>query len=76
MAVRDSAALVHPQRDVPAEDFCFRMVTPREALRAQCIPDDYIVTGNGTEQTAQAGNAVSSNAAMWLGECVTEALGC
>ncbi|MFI7049067.1 DNA cytosine methyltransferase [Streptosporangium sandarakinum] len=76
MAVRDSAALVRPQRDVPVEDFRYRMITPREALRAQCIFDDYVVTGNGTEQMAQAGNAVSVNAAMWLGERVAEALGC
>lgn len=33
-----------------------------------------IVTGNRSEQTMQAGNAVSANVAQWLGEKVREVL--
>lgn len=73
MATRDSAALVHPA--VTVEDCWFRMLKPREQLRAQRFPDSYVVRGNVSEQTMQAGNAVSANVAQWLGEQVTAALG-
>lgn len=59
---------------VSIEDAHFRMLTPREHLRSQRFPDSYIVTGNGGEQTMQAGNAVSSNVAQWIGEGVIVAL--
>jgi DNA (cytosine-5)-methyltransferase 1 len=73
VGTRTSAALVQPQ--VRIEDCHWRMLTPREHLRAQRFPDSYIVTGNNTEQTAQAGNAVSSNVAHWLGRQVAAVLG-
>jgi DNA (cytosine-5)-methyltransferase 1 len=50
----------------------YRMLRPREQLRAQRFPDSYRVLGNVSEQTMQAGNAVSANVAQWLGEaCVS-----
>ncbi|GAA3388097.1 DNA cytosine methyltransferase [Cryptosporangium minutisporangium] len=64
LATRESAALVRPTVDV--EDCSFRMLKPREHLRGQRFPDEYLVTGNQGEQTMQAGNAVSSNVAQWL----------
>jgi DNA (cytosine-5)-methyltransferase 1 len=65
LATRDSAALVGPA--VAVEDCTFRMLTPREQLSAQVFPLDYQVHGNKGEQTAQAGNAVSVNAARFIG---------
>ena len=48
-------------------DAClYRMLTPREVLRAQAFDDDYIVTGTKDEQVKQIGNAVSPPAAEWL----------
>lgn len=68
----DSAALLGP---APAlEDCHYRMIQPREQLLAQRFPADYIVHGNRGEQTMQAGNAVSVNAAQWLGERIKGAL--
>jgi len=72
LGTRDSAALVDPA--VAVEDCRFRMLKPREHLRAQRFPDSYVVTGNKGEQTTQAGNAVSSNVAHWLGTKALEAL--
>jgi DNA (cytosine-5)-methyltransferase 1 len=53
----------------------FRMLGPREHLRAQRFPDSYVVLGNKGEQTKGAGNAVASNVAHWLGTFVLRALG-
>jgi len=50
------------------------MVQPRESLRGQAFPDDYVVTGNKGEQTAQAGNAVSVNVARWVGDAAVAVL--
>ncbi|WP_117215128.1 DNA cytosine methyltransferase [Allorhizocola rhizosphaerae] len=72
MSTRDSGALVQPA--VAVEDCRFRMLKPREQLRAQRFPDTYQVLGNVGEQTMQAGNAVSANVAQWLGQQVTTAL--
>lgn len=72
LATHDSAALVEPA--ITVEDCHFRMLQPREHLRAQRFPDSYIVTGNKSEQTMQAGNAVSANVAHWLGTAITAAL--
>lgn len=72
VATRDSAALVQPEPDIA--DCRFRMLKPREHLRAQRFPDDYVVTGNHGEQTMQAGNAVSANVAHWLGAAVAAVL--
>lgn len=73
MSTVDSAAVVRPSLAV--EDCYFRMLLPREQLRAQRFPDSYVVTGNVGEQTMQAGNAVSANVAQWLGTVVANVLG-
>ena len=67
-----SAALAQAAAGVA--DCRFRMLTPREHLRAQRFPDGYVVLGNKGEQTMQAGNAVSVNVAQWIGERVAAAL--
>lgn len=68
----DSAALLGT---APVLEEChYRMIQPREQLLAQRFPADYIVHGNRGEQTMQAGNAVSVNAAQWLGERVLAVL--
>lgn len=72
VATIDSAALIQPA--IAVEDCFFRMLQPREHLRAQRFPDAYQVKGNKSEQTLQAGNAVSSNVAQWIGERVAEVL--
>ncbi|MCM2427359.1 DNA cytosine methyltransferase [Streptomyces sp. RKAG337] len=72
LATRDSAGLARPAPTV--EDCQYRMLQPREQLLAQRFPKGYIVHGNRGEQTMQAGNAVSSNVAQWLGEHVVRAL--
>jgi DNA (cytosine-5)-methyltransferase 1 len=77
MATKDPAALATPARDdvdIRIEDCHFRMLTPREQLRAQRFPDSYQVFGTVHEQTMQAGNAVSSNVAHWLGRQVMAVL--
>jgi DNA (cytosine-5)-methyltransferase 1 len=72
LSTKDSAALLGP---APAlEDCHYRMIQPREQLLAQRFPDDYVMKGNKGEQTMQAGNAVSCNAAQWLGERVLAVL--
>lgn len=53
----------------------FRMLKPREHLRAQRFEDSYIVLGNKGEQTMLAGNAVSCNSAQWLGGRLYQVLG-
>lgn len=50
------------------------MLTPREQLCAQRFPLDYVVLGGKTDQTLQAGNAVSANVAQWLGSPVAAVL--
>jgi len=72
MATRDSTAPVHRATDVA--DCWFRMLKPREQLRAQRFPDTYTVHGNKGEQTTQAGNAVSANVAQWLAQATVTAL--
>lgn len=56
------------------EDCLARIITPREKLRAQRFPDNYVVHGTVTEQGTQAGNAVAVNCAQWLGKHVHAAL--
>lgn len=72
LSTRESAGLLGVAVDV--EDCRFRMLQPREHLRAQRFPDSYVVVGNKGEQTMQAGNAVSANVAQWLGGQVAKAL--
>lgn len=55
-------------------DCYYRMLKPREHLRAQRFYDDYIVTGNVGEQTMQAGNAVPCNVAQWIGTALIRCL--
>lgn len=61
---------------VELRDCRTRMLTYKEAARAQVLPvdDGYIITGNGEEQMAQVGNAVSSSAAQKLGAAGAEIL--
>jgi DNA (cytosine-5)-methyltransferase 1 len=42
------------------------MLKPHELKRAQGFPDDYVITGNVTEQMRQIGNAVPVNTAKAL----------
>lgn len=72
VSTREHAALVHPAVDV--EDCYFRMLQPREHARAQRVPDSYRIKGNKSQQTLQAGNAVSANVAQWIGERLMEVL--
>lgn len=74
MATRDSAALVRTLAQTDVSEWLFRMLKAREHLNAQRFPFDYIVKGNVSEQTMQAGNAVSVNAAHWLGAAVAAVL--
>lgn len=77
MATKDPAALATPEHvspDIRIEDCHFRMLKPREQLRAQRFPDEYKVLGTVHEQTMQAGNAVSANVAHWLGRQVMAVL--
>lgn len=72
VSTKEHAALLWPAPEVSR---CrLRMLTPREALRAQRFPDSYVVTGNHAEQVMQAGNAVSSNVAHWLGTAIAAVL--
>ena len=72
VATKESAALVSPAVDV--NDCHFRMLQPREHMRAQRFPDSYRVLGNKGEQTMQAGNAVSSNVSHWIGRAAVAVL--
>lgn len=47
-------------------DILMRMLTPRELARAHSVPDDFIITGNKTEQTKQIGNSVPVRTARAL----------
>lgn len=79
-------ALVVPERkrpetryggDLPFEldDVRFRMLGPKEHLRAQRFADDYDTSAaNKSETTKGAGNAVAVNVAHWIGEQVLAVL--
>lgn len=47
-------------------DIYMRMLTPRELARAHSVPDDFVITGNKTEQTKQIGNSVPVRTARAL----------
>lgn len=80
-------ALVVPERKRPAsryegdlpfelDDVRFRMLEPREHLRAQRFADDYDTSAaNKSETTKGAGNAVAVNVAHWIGGEILGALG-
>jgi len=54
-------------------DIRFRMLKNHELKKAQGFPDDYILTGNTTEQTKQIGNAVPVNTAKALAKAAMSA---
>ncbi|MFB7364179.1 DNA cytosine methyltransferase [Streptomyces hydrogenans] len=57
------------------EDCTLRMLTPRELASAQRFPADYVLPDSTQEdQILGVGNAVSVNAARWLGERVLAVL--
>lgn len=66
IATKQHHSLVRPAATV--DDCTLRMLSTRELMSAQRFPDHYTVHGNQTERILQAGNAVSVNAARWLGE--------
>ena len=72
MATRDQHGVMHPAIDI--DDCHFRMLTPREAANAQAFPREYIIHGNAGEQQMQAGNAVATNVAAWIGRAIANAL--
>lgn len=47
-------------------DVFMRMLTPRELARSHSVPDDFVITGNKTEQTKQIGNSVPVRTARAL----------
>ncbi len=78
-------ALVVPSRERPVpyegdlpfdlDDVRFRMLGPREHLRAQRFTEDYDTSAaNKSETTKGAGNAVAVNVAHWIGAETTEVL--
>jgi len=52
--------------DYQIVDIGLRMLQPRELAKAQGMPDDYILTGNKTQQVKAIGNSVSPNPAEAL----------
>lgn len=72
IATKPHHSLVQPAPRV--DDCTIRMFTTQELMRAQRFPADYIVHGNQAERILQAGNAVSVNAARWIGERVKAVL--
>lgn len=68
-------SLVGWQDAPPAvEDCTFRMLTVPEMKAAMALPADYGVVGSKRDQVRQIGNAVTPNAAEWLGRAVAESL--
>ena len=65
ITTKDRFALVEPSAKCGL-DIRFRMLKNNELKRAQGFPDDYVITGNTTEQTKQIGNAVPVNTAKAL----------
>lgn len=59
---------------VSVDNCRFRMIKPRESLRAQRFADSYVVTGGVGAQTMQAGNAVPVNLSQWIGTKTIAAL--
>jgi DNA (cytosine-5)-methyltransferase 1 len=66
IATKPHHSLVRPATTV--DDCTIRMFSTGELMSAQRFPVEYIVHGNQEERILQAGNAVSVNAARWLGE--------
>jgi DNA (cytosine-5)-methyltransferase 1 len=78
VSTRDRFALVTDTSGeaIAVRDCRFRMLRWDESASAQCLPlqDGYVILGTGEERTAQAGNAVSMNASMWLGRAAAQLL--
>lgn len=73
VACKPHHSLVRPAPEV--DDCTLRMLSPRELASAQRFPADYILPDASQEaQILGVGNAVSVNAARWLGERVMEVL--
>lgn len=72
IATKPHHSLVRPALTV--DDCTIRMFTTDELMSAQRFPGEYIVHGNQRERILQAGNAVSVNAARWIGERVKAVL--
>lgn len=73
VACKPHHSLVRPAPEV--DDCTLRMLTPRELASAQRFPADYILPNASQEQQILGvGNAVSVNAARWLGERVKAVL--
>lgn len=73
VACKPHHSLVRPAPTV--DDCTLRMLTPRELASAQRFPADYVLPDSSQEdQILGVGNAVSVNAARWLGERVLAVL--
>lgn len=73
VACKPHHSLVRPAPSV--DDCTLRMLSPRELASAQRFPADYILPDASQEaQILGVGNAVSVNAARWLGERVKAVL--
>ncbi|MFF8177848.1 DNA cytosine methyltransferase [Streptomyces chartreusis] len=66
VATKPHHSLVIPAPTV--DDCTLRMLAVQELKLIQRFPADYVILGNQTEAILQIGNAVSVNAARWLGE--------
>lgn len=69
-ATHSQHGVMHGEGQLDLSEWRFRMLRARESANAQRFPRDYIIHGNQGEQQMQAGNAVSVNAARWIGERV------
>lgn len=65
----------HGVATVTTEGPRYRLLTNRECARGQGFPDSYEFLGKVDEVKKQIGNAVSVDAARWVGGRVTAALG-
>jgi DNA (cytosine-5)-methyltransferase 1 len=72
ITTKDHFALLEPAKH--GLDIRFRMLKNHELKKAQGFPDDYVITGNTTEQTKQIGNAVPVNTAKALAAEAMKAL--
>ena len=66
LTTRPHHSLVIPALTV--DDCTLRMLSVTELKQIQRFPIEYVILGNQTEAILQIGNAVSVNAARWLGE--------
>jgi len=62
----DRHALVERGRVPTVEECFFRMLETHEHQAGMAFPENYVITGNKREQTAQLGNAVTPPPFTWL----------